>query len=154
MTPGVCQEGSNARRPLIRQLGDTALSVEFGDNIDPKLIARVHAFDAALNQLDLAGVLETVPSYRATTVFFDPLIADVAAIEAAVMRLSSTEGEASPARRLWQVPVTYGGDFGADLNEVAAHAGMKPGDAPRRHVCSDLRGAVSPNRGHAFPNRC
>ena len=128
------RKNCSANGPVIRYLGDTALSVEFGDRIDPELIARVHAFDAALNQLHLAGIIETVPTYRATTIFFDPLAADIHEIKATVLRLASIHGDAKPVGRLWEVPVTYGEDFGADLEDVAAHANMTPGDLIEAHA--------------------
>ncbi len=128
------QEDCDANGPVIRCLGDTALSVEFGDRIDAGLVSRVHAFDAALNELCLAGVIETVPTYRATTVILDPLRADVREIEAAVLRLASTNMDARPAGQLWEVPVTYGQDFGIDLEDVAAHAGMTPNDLIEAHA--------------------
>ena len=131
------QEDCGATGPVIRHLGDTALSVEFGDHIDPELIARVHAFDAALNQLQLAGVIETVPTYRATTIIIDPLTADVREIEATVLRLASTYGDARPAGRLWTVPVTYGEGFGTDLENVAAHTGMTSGDLIEAHAAPE-----------------
>lgn len=131
------QEDCYANRPVIRYLGDTALSVEFGDRIDPALIARVHAFDRALNQLRLSGVIETVPTYRAITLFLDPVAADLSAIEAAVLRLATAQIEARLAGRLWDVPVVYGEGCGADLEDVAAHAGMTPGDLIEAHAAPE-----------------
>lgn len=128
------EEECDANGPVIRHLGDSAISVEFGDRIDAGLVSRVHAFDAALNQLCLAGVVETVPTYRATTVIFDPLTADIREIEAAVQRLASTNGDPRPAGQLWEVPVTYGQDFGIDLDDVAAHAGMTSSDLVAAHA--------------------
>lgn len=128
--------------PVIRHLGDACLSIEFGDRIDPELIARVHAFDAALNQLDLAGVIETVPTYRSTTVHIDPLLADVDAIESALLKLASVQRDASPRGRLWAVPVGYGPGFGDDLNDVAAHAGMTPGDVIEAHAAPEYMVAM------------
>ncbi|MYA86976.1 MAG: 5-oxoprolinase subunit PxpB [Boseongicola sp. SB0662_bin_57] len=128
------QEECDGNAPVIRYLGDSALSVEFGDRIDAGLVSRVHAFDAAFNELRLAGVVETVPTYRATTVFFDPLTADVGEIEATVLRLASTNADVRPSGQLWEVPVTYGRDFGIDLKDVAAHAGMSPRDLIEAHA--------------------
>ncbi len=128
------QEDCEINGPVIRHLGDSALSVEFGDRIDAGLVSRVHAFDAALNELRLAGVVETVPTYRATTVFLDPLTADVGEIEAAVLRLASTKSDARPSGRLWEVSVAYGQGFGMDLEDVAAHAGMTPAELIEAHA--------------------
>lgn len=123
--------------PVIRLLGDTGLSIEFCDRIDPELIARVHAFDTAFNKLHLTGVIETVPTYRGTTIMIDPLTADVTEIEAAVLRLASTRGDVSPAGRLWAVPVTYGNSIGTDLDDLAAHADMTPDDVIAAHAAPE-----------------
>ena len=136
------QEGDHANGPVIRYLGDTALSVEFGDRIDSELTARVHAFDAALNRLRLPGVIETVPTYRATAIFIDPLAADVDAIKAAVHRLAAMPGGAKPAGRLWDVPVHYGEGSGFDLDNVAAHAGMTPDDVIEAHATPEYMVAM------------
>lgn len=128
--------GNEGRRahPVIRSLGDTGLSVEFADHIDPEVIAQVHAFDAAFNKLDLAGVIETVPTYRGITIMIDPLAADVAEIEAAALDLASKRADVRAAGRLWAVPVTYGNGVATDLDDLAAHAGMTPADVIAAHI--------------------
>ena len=56
---------------------DAALTIEFGSVIDPALLAAVNALDAAIGRLQqagaLPGVIETMPTFRSLTVFFDPL---------------------------------------------------------------------------------
>ena len=128
------QERQGVNQLTIRDLGDTALSVELGDNIDTELIARVHAFDAAFNQLQITGVIETVPTYRGTTVFVDPLVADIHEIKATIQRLATIHDHPRPAGQLWEVPVTYGKEFGHDLEDVAAHANLTPGDLEEAHA--------------------
>jgi inhibitor of KinA len=53
--------------------GEAALSVEFGDSVDPALNASVLALDAALRVAALTGVCETVPTYRSLMVHYEPL---------------------------------------------------------------------------------
>ena len=50
--------------PRIIAVGDTALSVEFGNAISPALHTAVCALEAALLAQDLPGLRETVPSFR------------------------------------------------------------------------------------------
>jgi inhibitor of KinA len=47
----------------LKPLGDSALLVTFGDEIDPRLNQQVHALAALLDSLPLAGIIETVPAY-------------------------------------------------------------------------------------------
>ncbi len=67
---------------------------------------------------------DVVTGYRSIAVHVDPLRADAAAMEEALLRLASeaTVG-AAEAAGIVQVPVCYGGEFGPDLAEVAAFAG-------------------------------
>jgi len=64
----------------ILDAGDAALTIEFGSTIDPALLAAVNALDAAIQRLqqagELAGVIETMPTFRSLAVFFDPLVTD------------------------------------------------------------------------------
>src|SRR6266404_8951214 len=54
--------------------GDRALVVEFGDRIDRALSAEMLRLDASLRSSGLAGVVETVPTFRSLMVHYDPLV--------------------------------------------------------------------------------
>jgi len=110
----------------VRPVGDSALSVELGDGVDPSTSARVRALDAALAREPLAGVLETVPTFRALLVLFDPRrvsAGDVADVALSRLRAPLPE-EAAP--RLHEVAARYGGEDGPDLVEVARRTGLDP----------------------------
>lgn len=102
--------------------GECALSVEFGQVIDDALAARVLALDAALAARPVAGVLETVPTYRALMVHYDPLLLARDNLVQAVRELLAGEGAQVPEGRLWQVPACH--DFAEDLGHVAAATGL------------------------------
>src|SRR5260370_42078729 len=57
--------------------GDTAFTVEFGNEIIPEINERVMALHAAIGAAkasgDLAGLVETVPTMRSLMVNYDPL---------------------------------------------------------------------------------
>jgi len=60
-------------RPRFLDQGETALTVEFGDAVDPALNARVLALDAAFQAAAPPGVRETTPTYRSLLVHYEPL---------------------------------------------------------------------------------
>src|SRR5919112_6082197 len=103
--------------PRILPCGDAALTVEFGREIDPAVNARVLALDARLG--GIAGVIETVPTYRSLLVHYDPVVVDFHALRTALLDLVADLPETGRDRRLWRIPVVYGGEFGIDLNETA-----------------------------------
>lgn len=109
----------------ILDAGDAALTVEFGSIIDPTLLAAVNALDAAIQRHRragrLPGVIETMPTFRSLTVFFDPLATDRDTLIAALAPLIDTAGrDAAEDGRHWRLPVCYEGEAAADLAEVAA----------------------------------
>ena len=118
--------------PRILPCGDRALTVEFGEIVDPVLNGRVLALDARAAGLD--GVVETVPTYRSLLVVFDPLRTDPAALSADLLRLAAGAGEAAVEGRTWRVPVAYGGEFGIDLDDTAARHGLAPSALVQRHA--------------------
>ena len=58
--------------PRLLPCGDRALSVELGDEISREVNARVLALDYLIRKEALALVTETVPSFRALLVYYDP----------------------------------------------------------------------------------
>ena len=124
----------SAAAPRFLACGDGAVTIEFGDGIDPAINARVLALDVALAALAFPGVIETVPTYRSLMVQFDPLVLDYDAFVAAVLALAEAPPTALAKGRRWRVPVVYGGEFGIDLAAVAAQHAMPPAEVIRRHA--------------------
>jgi inhibitor of KinA len=123
--------------------GDGALTIEFGDAISPELVARVgaleRALDAARARGELPGVIETVPTFRSLTVLYDPLATRRAELDTALLSLvgQGLQAEPVPPRR-WRLPVCYGGEFGADLDDVAAASGQSPEEVVRLHTGTEF----------------
>jgi len=123
----------------LRDAGDSAVTLEFGNRVAPELVARVaaaeHALDAARASGALQGVVETVPAFRSLTVLYDPLVTSRAVLDPQLRALLAQAGTTSAATpRHWRLPVCYGGDFGADLLDVAAATGLSPEAVVQLHA--------------------
>ena len=126
--------------PRFLPVGDTALSVEFGSTIEPDINDRVVAFDRAVTAAGLPGIVETVPSYRALLVEYEPRQLSFDALVAHLLALDGeVAGELSLAPRRWVVPVAYGQGFGEDLPEVARRRDLSPEAVIAAHVSSVYR---------------
>lgn len=113
----------------ILDAGDAALTIEFGSIIDPALLAEVNALDAAVLRRKqagkLPGVIETMPTFRSLTVFFDPLVTDRDAVLATLQPLiAAAEHGSTTDGRHWRLPVCYEGEAAPDLAEVAGAIGI------------------------------
>src|SRR5882724_13453182 len=60
--------------PRLLPSGDSAITVEFSRNIDEAANRRVLALDRAMASAPVAGVTETVPTYRSLLVHYDPVL--------------------------------------------------------------------------------
>jgi 5-oxoprolinase (ATP-hydrolysing) subunit B len=118
-------------QPRILPCGDAALTVEFGRDIDPAVNARVLALDLRVG--GVAGVLETVPTYRSLLVHYDPVATDFQSLEAALLDFAADLPQTPRERRLWRIPVVYGGEFGIDLEATASRHGLSTAELIRRH---------------------
>src|SRR3984893_6395734 len=113
--------------------GDRALVVEFGDRIDQALSAEVLHLDASFGSSGLAGIVETVPTFRSLMVHYDPLVTTRADLEQAIASLLDREPGTRSTGTLWRVPVCYDGEFAPDLAEVARLTGLSPGEVVALH---------------------
>ena len=59
--------------PRILPSGDSAMTVEFSRDIDDEANRRVLALDRALAEAAVAGVIESVPTYRSSLVHYAPV---------------------------------------------------------------------------------
>ncbi|MCX7155376.1 MAG: 5-oxoprolinase subunit PxpB [Rhodocyclales bacterium] len=125
--------------PRILALGDGALTLEFGDRIDPALNARVMAARDALAALKLDGISDVVPTYRSLTVHFDPLRLDREILTARLLEAAQAPAKESALATRWRIPVVFGGEYGPDLAEVARATGRSEAAVIEALCASELR---------------
>lgn len=119
--------------PAIRYqpLGDSALNIQFGDQIDPDINQRVHAFVETIQRELLDGIVECVPTYCALLIHYDPL---QLTYQELVNYLNITTFTHHSSRitppRLIEIPTHYDGE---DLDFVAQHNHLSIEDVIRIH---------------------
>jgi len=94
--------------------GDTAIVVEFGDRVDPKISAAVLSLAKNLDAQRIAGIIETVPTFRSLMIYYEPLVLPASSL---VTRLDEEIRKLTPREivgRLWHLPVCYGSRFASD----------------------------------------
>src|SRR5579863_8530078 len=123
--------------PRLLPSGDSAITVEFSRKIDDEANRRVLALDRFLAQEPIAGVRETVPTYRSLLVHYDPTQIDFDALGKMLLSLARRPLPKSEKARYWRVPVAYGGEHGIDLEDVAKTLATTPDDVVARHIAGD-----------------
>lgn len=118
--------------------GDTSLSVEFGNEISEAINTQIRAFNIALKNSNLPGIVETVPTYRSLMVHYDPGVIQYAPL---VKKLKGLLGQLDnieiPPSEVLEVPVLYGGEMGPDLAFVAEHNGKTPEEVIKIHTSTE-----------------
>ena len=122
----------------IRDAGDSAILLELEPVIDPAVNARAIAIATAITDQRLAGVRDVIPTYRSVAVHLDPWTCDIEALRKA-MREAAASPPASASGSLVEVPVSYGGDNGPDLDDVAAIAKLPARTVIDRHCGPEYR---------------
>jgi KipI family sensor histidine kinase inhibitor len=112
--------------PRLLDAGETALVVEFGDQIDEAIAARVITLDRALSRDPAAGVRELVPTYRSLMIHYDPLAIGRDEVARLVEGALQAEGAADGPGHHWRIPACYHPDLGEDLAHVATSTGLTP----------------------------
>src|SRR5271169_5343797 len=128
--------------PRLLPSGDCAITVEFSRNIDDAANRRVLALDRTLAREPIAGVTETVPTYRSLLVHYDPVQTDFDSLSKKLLELARRPVPSSEKSRRWRIPVAYGGEHGIDLEDVAKTLGTTPDDIVARHISGDYRVAM------------
>ncbi|MHB0884538.1 MAG: 5-oxoprolinase subunit PxpB [Bacillota bacterium] len=120
--------------PRLLPLGDAALTIEFGADIEPAAQSAVRACHRALRESGPAGVIEVIPTYRSVTVQFDPTVVSRRGVAAWLQGHDFSGAVAEEERPPVVIPVLYGGADGPDLGDVAAITGLPPDEVIRRHA--------------------
>jgi KipI family sensor histidine kinase inhibitor len=137
--PGHAAQDKATSLPRILPAGDQALVVEYGDTISPLVHDRVLALDAAVSEAAIAGVTETVPTYRSLMVCHDPSVIRGRDLAQRLLGLVQACQPIGVARRLWHVPVLYGGEAALDLDDLARARGLTTGEVAALHRSADYR---------------
>jgi KipI family sensor histidine kinase inhibitor len=115
-------------------LGDSAVLVTLSENITPETADRVLALDQAVREAQIAGVEDCIPAYTSLLIKYDPskitfenLTKKIQSIKVQLRDTHKTES------RSVEIPVSYGGDQGPDLENLASLTGLTTADVIRLH---------------------
>jgi inhibitor of KinA len=134
--------------PRIEALGDRALLIHCGEAIDAAINAQALAIARAVESAKLAGIIDIAPAYASVCVRYDPAawtgagatqspFDRVAGQLRALVDNPARDADADADARSIEIPVTYGGESGPDLADVAVHAGLSEEEVIARHGAAE-----------------
>jgi inhibitor of KinA len=112
--------------------------VKFGEGIDPAINRLVHALARRLESVPLTGMGEAVPAYASLLVHYDPAVLNEADLLGHLeVQAGGLEVEMMAPSRLVEIPTLYGGEYGPDLDDLAALHGLATDEVVRIHSAAD-----------------
>jgi KipI family sensor histidine kinase inhibitor len=121
-------------KPRIVPLGDSSLLIQLGEGIDLAVNQRVHALASLIVGSSIDGIIETVPAYATLLVHYDPLILSFTQLKEYLRtEIDFVEETSGQERRLVEIPVHYGGEYGIDLESVASALQLSVEEVIRLH---------------------
>jgi KipI family sensor histidine kinase inhibitor len=117
-------------------MGDRGLLLEFGDEISRDINEKVRRMTLAMQAEAMAGIVETVPTYRSLLVIYNPVIVSIKDLRKRLKEIEEgLQQTPLPEPKLTRIPVVYGGIYGPDLEEVAKYHQISPKQVIELH-CS------------------
>lgn len=126
-------------KPTISPVGDRAISIDFGQVIDPTINRHIRQTIERIKELQLDGIIELVPTYCALLVEYDAMLYSYSEI-CNIIEPTLEEGMANTINELVtvvEVPTVYGGEFGPDLSFVASHNHLSEDEVISIHSGTD-----------------
>lgn len=124
--------------PEITIAGDSALNLEFAKAITPETSALVRMAATCLAEDPIEGVVELVPTFCSLMVVYDPCIVGFDELSARLRaKLRVLTVSAATFRRIVEIPVCYGGEFGPDMANVEKHTRLSEDEIVRLHTAHD-----------------
>ena len=113
--------------PDIRILteGDSSVLVEFGKEISPEINRKIAATVQLMREQHIEGVVDMIPAFCSLLVNYDPRVIsydDLKKRLEILLKMEVTAGEG--CRKVYEIPVCYGGEYGPDIENIAEHAGL------------------------------
>ena len=126
-------------KPTISPVGDRAISIDFGQVIDPTINRHIRQTIERIKEFQLDGIIELVPTYCALLVEYDAMLYSYSEI-CNIIESTLEEGMTNTTNELVtvvEVPTVYGGEFGPDLSFVASHNHLSEDEVISIHSGTD-----------------
>ena len=103
--------------------GDSSILIEFGKEISPEINRKISATIQLMKEQHIEGVVDMIPAFCSLLINYDPRVISYDEIRERMQALVKVEVKAGETRkRIFEIPVCYGGEYGPDIANIAEHA--------------------------------
>ena len=118
--------------------GDSSLLVEFGKEISPDINRKISATVQLLKEQHIEGVVDLIPAFCSLLINYDPRVIHYEEIRDRVQNIVKMDAKTGEGRKkIYEIPVCYGGEYGPDIANIAEHAGLTVEEVIQIHSSRD-----------------
>lgn len=118
--------------------GDSSLLIEFGDEISPEINKKITATVQLMKAQQIEGVVDLIPAFCSLLINYDPRIITYESLQKRMEHLVKLDVTAEQAsKKVIEIPVCYGGEYGPDIENIAEHAGLTVEEVIKIHSSRD-----------------
>lgn len=118
--------------------GDSALNLEFADTITPETSTMIRIAAQSLTEDPIEGIIELVPTFCSLMVYYNPLVITFDELSYRLRgKLRGLDSADVFVKKIVQIPVCYGGEYGPDIQTVADHAHLSVEEVIDIHSSKD-----------------
>ena len=118
--------------------GDSSLLVQFGNEIRPEINRKITSTVQLMKEQHIEGVLDVIPAFCSLLINYDPRVVSYEDLKERISGLLKLETKAGAERkRIFEIPVCYGGKYGPDMEFIAKNAGLTEEEVIQIHSSRD-----------------
>ena len=118
--------------------GDSSVLIVFGDTISTEINQRITSTVQLIRAQRIEGIVDMIPAFVSLLINYNPLVISFDTLKKRLEKLLQVETKASETvKRVFEIPVCYGGEYGPDLKNIADHAGLSEEEVVKIHTSCD-----------------
>lgn len=118
--------------------GDSSILVEFGKVISPEINRKITATVQLMKMQHIEGVVDIIPAFCSLLINYDPRVISYEEITERMQRLLKMDAKMDEEKKkIYEIPVCYGGEYGPDIANIAEHAGLTEEEVIKIHSSRD-----------------
>ena len=118
--------------------GDSSLLIEFGSKISTEINQKITATVQLMKEQHIEGVVDMIPAFCSLLINYDPRVIRYEELKSRIQDLVKVDIKTEAGRRkVFEIPVCYGGEYGPDIENIAEHAGLSVEEVIKIHSSRD-----------------
>lgn len=118
--------------------GDSAILLEWEQKIDPEINQRITILVQLIKEQKIEGVLDFIPAFCTLLINYDPRIINYQKLKTKIESLLTIKIQAhNQKKKIFEIPVCYGGEYGPDIQFVAENANLSVDEVIALHSGTD-----------------